>query len=76
MRVDGREEFARELALKALDRAPRTRAQLAELMAKREVPPGLAAKVLDRFEEVGLINDQAFAEALVRTRHAERGLVG
>jgi regulatory protein len=32
--------------------------------------------VLDRFEEVGLVDDRALAEMLVRTRHSERGLVG
>jgi regulatory protein len=45
-------------------------------MAKRSIPGPVAAKVLDRFEDVGLVNDAAFAEMLVRTRHTERGLAG
>jgi regulatory protein len=36
----------------------------------------VAARVLDRFEEVGLIDDAEFARALVRTRQASRGLAG
>lgn len=43
-------------------------------MAKRDVPDGVAAAVLDRFTEVGLIDDAEYARMLVRTRHAERGL--
>ncbi|MDR2373059.1 MAG: recombination regulator RecX [Bifidobacteriaceae bacterium] len=74
--VDQREEFARSVALRALDAAPRSRAQLTELLSKKEVPDAVAAALLDRFEEVGLIDDAALAGALVRTRHAERGLVG
>ncbi|MCL2803387.1 MAG: RecX family transcriptional regulator [Micrococcales bacterium] len=45
-------------------------------MTKRGVPPEVAERVLDRFEEVGLVDDQAYADMLVRTRHSERGLVG
>ncbi|MDR1441207.1 MAG: RecX family transcriptional regulator [Bifidobacteriaceae bacterium] len=76
MKLDPDEELARSVALKALDAAPRSRAQLAELLAKKEVPARTVARVLDRFEEVGLIDDQALAGALVRTRLSERGLVG
>jgi len=43
-------------------------------MARRGVPEGAAAAVLDRFEDVGLIDDDAFAAAWVTTRHAGRGL--
>ncbi|MDR1823920.1 MAG: recombination regulator RecX, partial [Bifidobacteriaceae bacterium] len=70
------EQVARSIALKLLDAAPRSRLQLAQAMAKRDVPDDVAAAVLDRFEEVGLVNDTALAEMLVRTRHSERGLVG
>jgi regulatory protein len=38
------------------------------------VPEDVAARVLDRFTEVGLVDDSAYAEMLVRTRHADRGL--
>jgi regulatory protein len=45
-------------------------------MSARGIPADIAEEVLDRFEEVGLVDDQAFAAMLVRTRHGERGLVG
>ena len=43
-------------------------------MARREVPEEVATRVLDRFTEVGLIDDAEYARMLVRTRHEERGL--
>ena len=43
-------------------------------MAKKEIPEDVAERVLDRFAEVGLIDDAEYAAMLVRTRHAERGL--
>lgn len=54
--------------------APRSRAQLAEAMARRDVPEEIADRVLDRFTEVGLVDDAEYARMLVRTRHAERGM--
>jgi regulatory protein len=60
--------------LRKLTAAPRTRAQLADDLARRAVPDEVATKVLDRFTEVGLIDDRAFADSWVRTRHAQRGL--
>ncbi|KAE8763831.1 recombination regulator RecX [Georgenia thermotolerans] len=68
------EEVARTIALRQLTAAPRSRAQLEAALAKRDVPEDVAARVLDRFTEVGLVDDAAYAEMLVRTRHAERGL--
>nr|WP_249668993.1 regulatory protein RecX [Cellulomonas hominis] len=66
--------MARSIALRQLTAAPRSRAQLAEAMARRDVPEDVADRVLDRFTEVGLVDDVAYAEMLVRSRHAERGL--
>lgn len=68
------ESVARTICLRSLTQAPRTRAQLAEKLAQRAVPPEVAERVLDRFTEVGLIDDAAFAQAWVRTRHTGRGL--
>ncbi|MEU8202251.1 recombination regulator RecX [Streptosporangium sp. NPDC049046] len=65
---------ARGICLRLLTMAPRTRAQLAEALRKREVPQEAADAVLDRFSEVGLIDDEAFAAAWVSSRHAGRGL--
>lgn len=68
------EEVARAILLRLLTGAPRSRAQLAQALAKRDVPEAVATRLLDRFTDVGLIDDAAYAEMLVRTRHAERGL--
>ncbi|MBD8060821.1 regulatory protein RecX [Actinomycetaceae bacterium Sa1BUA1] len=68
------EEVARAILLRQLAAAPRSRAQLAEKLAAKDVPDEIAEQLLDRFEEVGLVDDAAYAEMLVRTRHGERGL--
>jgi regulatory protein len=44
------------------------------VLAEREIPDEVADEVLDRFTEVGLINDAAFANAWVESRHRGRGL--
>lgn len=66
--------MARGLVLRKLTAAPRSRGQLEADLAAREVPDDVAARVLDRFTEVGLVDDAAFAEMWVRSRHAGRGL--
>lgn len=68
------ESVARGVCLRALTGAPKTRQQLADLLAKRGVPEPAALAVLDRFGEVGLIDDAAFARAWVSSRQAGRGL--
>ncbi|MFI9555224.1 recombination regulator RecX [Nonomuraea endophytica] len=68
------EAVARAVCLRMLTLAPKTRAQLAEALRKREIPEEAADAVLDRFTELGLINDEAFAEAWVDSRHHGRGL--
>ncbi len=67
------EKVARSVALRLLTSAPRSRAQLAQAMAKKEVPVDVAERVLDRFTDVGLVDDAEYAAILVRTRHGERG---
>ncbi|MDK3257848.1 regulatory protein RecX [Blastococcus capsensis] len=68
------EQVARALCLRALTGAPKTRQQLADLLAGRGVPDEAAEAVLDRFTDVGLIDDAAFARAWVSSRQAGRGL--
>ncbi len=67
-------EQARALCLRLLTGTPRTRKQLADAMRRREIPEEAAEHVLERFEDVGLIDDQAFANAWVESRHHGRGL--
>ncbi len=68
------ESVARGICLRALTGAPKTRSQLADLLASRDVPDDAAEAVLDRFTEVGLIDDAAFARAWVSSRQSGRGL--
>jgi regulatory protein len=68
------EAVARDLCLRALTGTPKTRQQLADLLADRGVPDDAAETVLDRLGEVGLIDDEAFAQAWVSSRQSGRGL--
>jgi regulatory protein len=70
------EERARQECLRLLTLAPRTRAQLADALRKRGIPDETADEVLSRFQDVGLIDDAAFARAWVESRHHSRGLAG
>jgi regulatory protein len=70
------EDRARQECLRLLTLAPRTRAQLAAALRKRGIPDETADEVLSRFEDVGLIDDAAFARAWVESRHYSRGLAG
>jgi regulatory protein len=68
------EAQARQICLRLLETAPRTRAQLATALRRRSVPQEAAEAVLARFTDVGLIDDAAFARAWVESRHYSRGL--
>jgi regulatory protein len=70
----GPEEQARALCLRLLTGTPRTRKQLADAMRRQHIPDEVADLVLERFQDVGLIDDQAFANAWVESRHRGRGL--
>jgi regulatory protein len=68
------EEVARTIVLNSLTHSQKTRRQLADLLAERGVTVDISIRVLDRFEEVRLIDDKQYAEVWVRSRHANRGL--
>jgi regulatory protein len=72
--VSDPEARARQICLRLLALAPKTRAQLAQALHRRGVPDDAAEAVLARFSEVGLIDDAAFARAWVESRHYSRGL--
>ena len=65
---------AREICLRLLTERARTRHELAQALQRRGIPDEAAATVLSRFDEVGLIDDAAFAGQWVRSRHRSRGL--
>lgn len=68
------EEVGRKILLRRLTDRPRSRVELAEALAKRDVPDEIASRLLDRFEEVGLVDDEAFARTWVQTRMSNKGL--
>ena len=68
------EEVARKILLDQLTGQARSRAELATKLAKRRVPEEVAERLLTRFEEVGLIDDAAFARSWVESRQPGKGL--
>jgi regulatory protein len=66
--------LAREICMRLLSVRPRTRAELAVALSRRGIAEEVAAEVLDRYHEVGLIDDALFAKAWVTSRHHGRGL--
>lgn len=68
------EEQARAICLRLLTGSPRTRKQLGDALYQRGIPEEAAEEVLSRFEDVGLIDDAAFADSWVESRHHGRGL--
>lgn len=69
-------EVAREICLRLLAVRPRTRAELATALKKRGVAAEVSRDILERYAEVGMIDDTAFAKAWVTTRHHSKGLAG
>lgn len=66
-------EVARTVVLRRLSAAPRTRHELAVDLVDRGVPQAAIDQVLDRFAEVGLIDDAGFARMWVDSRLRTRG---
>lgn len=67
-------DWARQIVLRQLTAAPRSRSQLEQVLRRKDCPADVAAAVLDRMEEVGLVDDEAYAGMLVRSQQAGRGL--
>ena len=68
------EAVARKILLDALTGQARSRKELSDKLAKKLVPVEIAERLLDRFEEVGLIDDEAFARLWVSHRQPGKGL--
>jgi regulatory protein len=68
------ESVARTILLDALTGQARSRKELGDKLAKKGVPGELAERLLDRFTEVGLVDDDAFARSWVESRQRSRGL--
>lgn len=68
------ESVARKILLDQLTGRSRTRHELAAKLAGKNVPEDVATRLLDRFVDVGLIDDLAFARMWVSSRQPGRGL--
>ena len=66
--------MARKILLDQLTGQARSRSELAGKLARKNVPEAVATRLLDRFEEVGLVDDEAFARAWVQSRQPGKGL--
>jgi len=62
------EERAREICLRALERRRHSRRELELKLRQKRIEENVAAAVLDRLGEVGLVNDTEFARAFVESR--------
>lgn len=65
---------ARAIVLRQLTSSAKSRLQLSRKLAERNIPEDVAEAVLDRFEEVRLIDDAEFADMWVRSRSQSRKL--
>ncbi|MBO0844727.1 MAG: regulatory protein RecX [Nocardioides sp.] len=68
------ESVARTILLDALTGQARSRRELRATLRKKGVPDEIAERLLDRFAEVGLVDDEAFARSWVESRQRSRGL--
>jgi regulatory protein len=68
------ESVARKILLDQLTGQARSRKELSDKLAAKNVPGDVATALLDRFEEVGLIDDEAFARSWIESRQPGKGL--
>ena len=65
--------MARTILLDQLTGRARSRKELDDKLAAKRVPTEIATRLLDRFEEVGLVDDGAFARTWVSQRQPAAG---
>lgn len=66
-------DAAREHCLSLLATRSRTRFELVEALRRRGVDPAVTERVLDRLEEVGLVDDRAAAQAYADKQAGRKG---
>lgn len=67
-------EVARIIAVRKLAARARTRYELDQALQAKNVPPSVKDAVLDRMQEVGLVDDASFAADWVASRQQRRHL--
>ena len=65
---------AQGICLQLLTTRPRSRVELAGALRQRGISEEVGEPVLDRLDELGLVNDAALAEAAVHSGFSHRGL--
>lgn len=65
---------ARQIVYDRLAVQARSRADLEQTLAKKQVSAEVATAILDKFEDAGLIDDAEFAHAWVQARQRSKGL--
>ncbi|GAA2675102.1 MULTISPECIES: regulatory protein RecX [Actinosynnema] len=65
---------ATDICYALLTARARTRVELRDALLRKGIPEEIAETVLGKFDRAGLIDDAAFAEVWVRTRHTHQGL--
>ncbi|MBW4721619.1 recombination regulator RecX [Saccharothrix sp. SC076] len=65
---------ATDICYALLTARARSRVELKEALLRKGIREETAESVLGRFDRAGLIDDAAFAEVWVRSRHTHRGL--
>ena len=64
----------RNILLYSLENSPKTRSQLETRLKEKNIPDDIAKEVLDRYEEVELVNDPLFAKMWVGARQRSRSM--
>lgn len=67
-------EVAKQIVLNQISVSAKSRHQLAQVLARKAVPDDAVEQALDRFTELGYIDDAAFARGWVESRQRTRGL--
>lgn len=65
-------EVAREIALRRLSLRPHSRAELSDQLRSRNVPDEVVHELLERYEEVGLVDDAQFAGQWAASRQSNK----
>lgn len=66
--------FAKEIVVRKLSERAHSRSDLAQALAKKQVPEGVVEATLAKFEAAGLIDDEEFARSWVQARQRGKGL--
>jgi regulatory protein len=69
-------ESAREVALRFLESRPRSTMEVRQRLRKKEITEDIAEQVITRLQEVGLLDDAAFAQYWVENREEFRPRAG